>query len=320
MKNDNKCHQMVNLHGQIFNYWTVLYKDSNKSDYWICECACGTIRSVRGSSLRNGNSKSCGCHKHNRLHIDLTGQKFGRWTVIEQGEYKIIKSGRRYRTWLCICECGTVREVVEYSLVSNKSISCGCLRNEILKKNATYKDLTGQKFGEWTVMYRVDDKFFSSGGRHQMWHCKCSCGFEKDIASIYLKSGESTSCGCKKPKSQGENEIRSVLDLYGFKYVREFGYVDLVGVNGGKLLYDFLVYDNNLNPLFLIECHGEQHYRPVEYFGGIKKFKIQQKHDILKENYAKCIGLPLLIIRNYGNTPKQVYNLCIDTLKNYKFI
>lgn len=29
--------------------------------YWKCECDCGTIKNIRGTSLRNGNTKSCGC-------------------------------------------------------------------------------------------------------------------------------------------------------------------------------------------------------------------------------------------------------------------
>lgn len=49
------------------------------------------------------------------------------------------------------------------------------------------KDLASQQFGEWTVLYRV------GGGK---WHCKCSCGKEKDIFAFSLLSGKSKSCGC----------------------------------------------------------------------------------------------------------------------------
>ncbi len=58
--------------------------------------------------------------------IDISGQRFGRWTV---GAF----TGRRYFSsalWACVCECGTERDVTSNSLVSGKSQSCGCARIE----------------------------------------------------------------------------------------------------------------------------------------------------------------------------------------------
>lgn len=31
------------------------------SAYWKCKCDCGNIITVRGTNLRNGKTKSCGC-------------------------------------------------------------------------------------------------------------------------------------------------------------------------------------------------------------------------------------------------------------------
>ena len=68
---------------------------------------------------------------------------------------------------------------------------------------------------------------------------------------------------------------------------------DLIGTGNRKLSFDFYVYTYNL----LIEYQGEQHYRPVEYFGGIEQFKIQQEHDRRKREYAKNNDINLLEIR-----------------------
>jgi hypothetical protein len=49
--------------GQTFGRLTVvsyLRLDKGKT-VWRCACACGTIKDVRGPSLRTGNTKSCGC-------------------------------------------------------------------------------------------------------------------------------------------------------------------------------------------------------------------------------------------------------------------
>lgn len=54
--------------GQQFGYWTALGRDteyvSKRTSKWICQCECGTIKSVFKGSLLSGRSKSCGCHRH----------------------------------------------------------------------------------------------------------------------------------------------------------------------------------------------------------------------------------------------------------------
>lgn len=57
---------------------------------------------------------------------DLQGRRFGRWTVIQSAPRL-----HRHPYWLCQCDCGTVRSVDEYQLVTGGSRSCGCLRNEV---------------------------------------------------------------------------------------------------------------------------------------------------------------------------------------------
>ena len=63
--------------------------------------------------------------------MDLTGRKFGRWTVLERAEPKHNKKGCVEGRWRCRCDCGVERIVLQASLVSGKSKSCGCLNREI---------------------------------------------------------------------------------------------------------------------------------------------------------------------------------------------
>ena len=46
----------------------------------------------------------------------------------------------------------------------------------------------------------------------------------------------------------------------------------------------------------LIEFDGMQHFKPIDYFGGIAEFKITKKRDALKNDYCKAKGIPLLRI------------------------
>lgn len=62
--------------------------------------------------------------------IDLTGQKYGRLSVIKRVE----NSKHHASQWLCMCDCG--KEVIRSSnsLRTGHSISCGCARKESTRK------------------------------------------------------------------------------------------------------------------------------------------------------------------------------------------
>lgn len=63
----------------------------------------------------------------NMASKDLTGLKFGLLTVKKLAG---INKMYNYREWLCECECGNTTIVRGYSLTSNVTKSCGCLRKQ----------------------------------------------------------------------------------------------------------------------------------------------------------------------------------------------
>ena len=73
---------------------------------------------------------------------DLTGQRFGRFVVIERGEDKLRSNGLVRPRWLCRCDCGAVRLVLGDSLRSGKSKSCGCLKDDVAKLTHTTHNLS----------------------------------------------------------------------------------------------------------------------------------------------------------------------------------
>lgn len=69
----------------------------------------------------------------------------------------------------------------------NKLIQC--------KKPARMVDLTGAKFGNWSVIRYGGKKFYGGSSFAQFWLCVCSCGAERLVQQVSLKSGSSTGCG-----------------------------------------------------------------------------------------------------------------------------
>jgi len=61
--------------------------------------------------------------EHSRKKLDLTGQRFGKLTVLSPAENLGSKTA-----WHCQCDCGRQRVVKTYHLRSGKITSCGCNR------------------------------------------------------------------------------------------------------------------------------------------------------------------------------------------------
>lgn len=77
--------------------------------------------------------------------IDLTGRKFGRWTVIKEAG----KSKSGDLKWKCDCDCGNVRVVSSINLRRGLSKSCGCFKKERAKETSTTHGMVQ------TLIYKV---------------------------------------------------------------------------------------------------------------------------------------------------------------------
>lgn len=56
--------------------------------------------------------------------LDLSGQRFGSWTAVER--VLAARRGNGEAVWVCVCDCGTRRELGTGQLKSGHSRSCGC--------------------------------------------------------------------------------------------------------------------------------------------------------------------------------------------------
>lgn len=174
----------IDLTGRVFDNWTVLKRVENRGVdvMWLCRCACecGTEKTVAGRNLRRGDSKNCGC-KHGKL-IDLAGQVFGDWTVIERVENN--KHG--HTVWRCQCSCGTEKPL-RTSDLRRREVSTGC--NDCVGDRLRM-DVNGQVFGQLTAIEYVGRRNGAA-----LWRCRCMCGEEKIVSLGCLRSGKTKSCG-----------------------------------------------------------------------------------------------------------------------------
>lgn len=281
----------------------------NKGAWWLCKCDCGKEIITKGTSLTAGYTKSCGCYSKEVLRNlqlkDLTGQKFGMLLVIKQVEDFVSPINGRHRAqWLCQCDCGNTTKVPTSYLTSGKTNSCGCYK---LKRTSEvhFKDLSGQKIGMLTVIKRVEDYISPDNGRARpQFLCQCECGNQKVIQKDSLMNG-TISCGCIN--SRGEREIAEFLRTNNIKFKIQYGFPDLVGEL--PLKFDFAIFNNENKLIALIEYQGEQHFEPIKFFGGDKKFDRQQLNDNAKREYCKNKNINLIEIPYWGKVEDYLSGL-----------
>ena len=115
-------------------------------------------------------------------------------------------------------------------------------------------------------------------------------------ATAYDGYWSDAKCTCH-PISSFQWIVNKLLYDNNIPYRVEVSFPDLYGNQGVRQLqFDFAVYGEDCTIKALIECQGEQHFRPVEEFGGRTQYKQQQKNDELKREYANKHNIPLIEI------------------------
>lgn len=135
-------------------------------------------------------------NRKRRSRVDIAGMRSGRIVAIEPTDIK----RRTCYLWRCKCDCGNEILVEPYKISRGIIQSCGCIRTE--KK---IKDLTNQRFGKLTALYRLEKQRGSS----YLWHCRCDCGNEIDTSANALLSGNCRSCGCNRIAA-AQNTVKTV--------------------------------------------------------------------------------------------------------------
>ena len=137
--------------GHQYGELTALYPVEGKScAWWLCKCSCGNYIAVRGYSLRQGVTKSCGC-KHHEVN-DITGNRYGHLVVL-----RFVEMREHFSYWECICDCGNTVITRGANLTSSKMKVCriGCDgRPENIREDE-----------------RVFKKYVQSAGRRDIQFC-----------------------------------------------------------------------------------------------------------------------------------------------------
>jgi hypothetical protein len=188
-------------------------------------------------------------------------------------------------------ECGGIFEITPQNLLRMKKCPL-CERNKPRKTNEEFKqEVYNLVESEYTVIGHYKNNRNKILMRHNI------CGKEFNIAPSNFLSGQRCPYCCK---SKGETKIRNILTDEKIKFKEQFKFKDCRGEKR-ELPFDFAVFNNQDILICLIEYDGEQHYKPVKFYGcddlqaNLSHDKLI-KNDKLKNDYCKRNKIQLLRI------------------------
>jgi len=125
---------------------------------------------------------------------DLSGQKFGRLTVISRAQNNI----QNRAMWNCVCDCGGGKTTLGVTLRNGRTKSCGCLRSELNIERFTVHGCTNTpEYAIWMSMKQrcnnPSNKEFSNYGNRGIKICERWYTFKNFLADMGNKPGNNFS-------------------------------------------------------------------------------------------------------------------------------
>lgn len=234
--------------------------------------------------------------------VEMLGKIFGDWKVIRELPERGADGSIMWEVQ-CV-NCGKINQKNGSNLRSGHTSKCQKCSNKKYSYKTAIKDLTGQKFGELTVLSATEER---TAGGSVIWLCQCSCGNIKKIGTDTLQHG-ALSCGCLN--SKGEAKIIKLLMQNNIPFEVQKRFEDCINPQTGySLIFDFFV-DNK----YVIEYDGEQHFIYKGNGWNTKDHLIKtQYRDSVKNEYCFNHNIPIIRIPYTYLENLELQDLLLET-------
>ena len=269
-----------------YDHWIERYKTKK---YYQCQCKCGLIHFIDEFHFLEKKHRYCTeAANHNIIYQSANFPTIEECGLRSKQKEKLLDSYKRVFD---------KNYDIDFTHTFHESLEVLECINDHYEKLTSWHDKRKKGGGTYTV--------------YKLYRCKCYlCGKEKEVDSSQFFIDPPTKygynayngyysgayCDCHKISSF-QWIVNKILKENDVPYRVEVSFADLYGEGNTNLLkYDFSVLNEDGTIKCLIECQGEQHYKPVEEFGGEVQFGIQRKNDERKRKYAVEHGITLLEI------------------------
>ena len=231
---------------------------------------CGHIYGVRPADFLRGTRCPYCNGNHKKTDAEFKDEVYS----LVGNEYEFIDpyQGAFAKTRVKHNECGHIYKVTPANFIMGHR--CSYCYGTPKKNNIQFlQEVYGLVGDDYTFLESYVDSYTKLRVKHN------NCGNIYEVSPHAFLSLHNRCPYCNS--SKGELIIAKILNTLNIKYESQKTFDNLKDTQ--LLSYDFYIPNQNI----LIEYQGLQHYEPVDYFGGEDKFKLQQKHDKLKSDYAK---------------------------------
>lgn len=256
------------------------------------KCPCGNI--FYRSHYSYISQKNKRCSKCNHWGTKYTYNDVKR--LIESKNLKLIskeyiKAGKPLEVK---CRCGVIFFRNLNKILYETHICISCSRKHQINKIHSKKLIEVRKLINITGCFLLSKSY---NGTHQKLSIKCRvCETPyKESWNDFNRKKKYCCLSCSAKQSKGSFNIEKYLIENNITYAKEYRISNCKHIR--PLPFDFAILNNSQKVVSLIEFQGEQHYRPIPLWGGIKGLKTSQKRDKIKKEYCQSNNIPFLEIK-----------------------
>ena len=281
------------VHNNKYDYSLVDYVNNRTKIKIICP-EHGIFEQVAGSHLNRGCDKCGGTYKPNLIEFIEKSKKIHD----NKYDYSLVEYKNNSTNIKIICpEHGIFIQSPSTHTHKRKS-GCPKCGNLIKGKKLTNNDFVERAIKIHGNVYDYSLVNYITAHKKIRIICRKHGEFSQKPNS-HLNGRGCPNCN----QSNGEKTIKKFLTEYNIKFKHQKTFKKCVYKY--VLRFDFYLPDYNL----CIEYNGIQHYTPIEFFGGLKKFQINKERFEIKLNFCEKNEIGLEIIKYDENVIERLTNL-----------
>lgn len=290
-------------------------------------CKCGNIFETTYQNIQKGTHQCKQCKEKQRIKTRLNSKKGIQYYTYEKVK-KIIEENsntkllsKEYKS--CFdklelkCECGNVFKQtfahIQGKLKKEQSLLCPkCMKkitdNSFRLSTKEYINLRIKNHYGYQKFEIYDFENYKNVNYKNLYkHTSCGYIFKSSLKNIL--NGERLCPNCESEYSKGVLKIINYLNSNDIEYIQEYKFQNCKYER--VLPFDFYLPKYNC----CIEFDGEQHFRPVGWYGGNENLEKTKIRDNIKNKYCEENNISLLRIKyDEINNIDKILDKFIDKL------
>lgn len=289
---DDFINRSKNVHNDLYDYSLVEYINNTTKVKIICPIH-GEFEQTPKNHLKGSGCKECGKIKCINSRKITTEEFVIKSKNIHSDKYdysNTIIDGVRSKVKINCPIHGEFNQEAHKHLNGHGCKKCTIIDNPRFIK-MSHEEFLSKSQEVHGDTYNYDNSIYNGSKEIVEIICK-KHGIFQQYAGVHMAGHGCPSCS----QSKGEKEISKTLNSLSINFVEQKKFNECLNKKTGRVLkFDFYLPDLNL----LIEYDGEQHFKPIEFFGGQDELVKRQALDKIKNRYAIDNGFKLLRIPYY---------------------